>query len=209
VGGDSLGGYVALASASALPHDQLRGLVLAGASANFVGPALKALQRRWLSIRLMRTVLSERLLSAMVAAVNMGGNVASGRYLARGVPARRLLWIGFGAMAVGSVVAFAPAFDGAGLWVRFAAVCVFSGVGGLIPGTLFSLGVRVAPGEDTVSTTVGWMQQWSSLGQFAGPPVAAWLASRVGDWSMTWCITLACAAVGAMLAASLIRRPAS
>ena len=67
VGGDSLGGYVSLASASALPHDQLRGLVLAGASANFVGPALKALQRRWLSIRLMRTVLSERLLSAMVA----------------------------------------------------------------------------------------------------------------------------------------------
>jgi MFS family permease len=149
------------------------------------------------------------LLSAMVAAVNMGGNVASGRYLARGVPARRLLWIGFCAMAVGSVVAFAPMFDGAGLWVRFAAVCVFSGVGGLIPGTLFSLCVRVAPGEDTVSTTVGWMQQWSSLGQFAGPPVAAWLASRVGDWSMTWCITLACAAVGAMLAASLIRRPAS
>lgn len=67
IGGDSLGGYVSLASASAVPRDQLRGLVLSGCSANFSGSALKALQRRWLSIRIMRTLLSERLLSSMVA----------------------------------------------------------------------------------------------------------------------------------------------
>ena len=55
---------------------------------------------------------------------------------------------------------------------RYAGVLLFSAVGGLVPGTLFSLGVRVAPDESTVSTTVGWMQQCSALGQFAGPPLA-------------------------------------
>jgi pimeloyl-ACP methyl ester carboxylesterase len=37
VGGDSLGGYTATASASALPPGQLKGLVLSGCSANLVG----------------------------------------------------------------------------------------------------------------------------------------------------------------------------
>ena len=99
------------------------------------------------------------LLSAMVAAVNMGGNVASGRYLARGVPARRLLWIGFGAMAVGSVVAFAPAFDGAGLWVRFAAVCVFSGVGGWA-------GIGLAAGLTNPTDGLGAVGGYAGLRQY-------------------------------------------
>ena len=48
--------------------------------------------------------------------------------------------------------------------VPFLAVLIFSSFGGLIPGTLFGQAVRVAPSAGTVSTTVGWMQQWSSLG---------------------------------------------
>ena len=59
-------------------------------------------------------------------------------------------------------------------------------MGGVIPGTLFSLAVRLAPSEDTVSTTVGWLQQWSSLGQFTGPPIVAWVASAGGGWQWTW-----------------------
>jgi MFS family permease len=70
----------------------------------------------------------------------------------------------------------------------------------LIPGTLFTLAVRLAPGENTVSTTVGWMQQWSALGQFAGPPLVAWVATRSGDWSWSWLVTGACALAGSFLA---------
>jgi CP family cyanate transporter-like MFS transporter len=29
---------------------------------------------------------------------------------------------------------------------------------------LFALAVRLAPNEGTLSTTVGWVQQWSALG---------------------------------------------
>jgi MFS family permease len=77
---------------------------------------------------------------------------------------------------------------------------MFSMTGGLIPGTLFSLAVRLAPDERTVSTTVGWMQQCSSLGQFAGPPLVAWVASRTGGWQWSWVVTVSCAAAGLGLA---------
>jgi MFS family permease len=79
-------------------------------------------------------------LTALAAAANIAGNIASGRLLQRGTPPQLLLHIGFGAM----------------------------GVGGLIPATLFFLAVKLAPDERAVSTTVGWMQQWSAFGQLAG-----------------------------------------
>jgi hypothetical protein len=95
--------------------------------------------------------------------------------------------------------------------VRYGGVLLFSAVGGLVPGTLFSLAVRVAPDDGTVSTTVGWMQQWSAFGQFVGPPLAAWAAARAGGWEATWWITGAFAMAGLALSAAIARllaRPA-
>ena len=137
------------------------------------------------------------LLTAGVAAANIVGNVAAGRALQRGVAAPRLLGLGFVSMALASMVAFVP--WGAPAELRFVAVLFFSGAGGLIPSTLFSLALRVAPDERCVASTVGWMQQWSSLGQFAGPPAVAWLAVQVGGWQSTWWFTAACCAVGLAL----------
>ena len=142
------------------------------------------------------------MLTAGAALVNITGNLASGRLLQRGWPAQRLLWAGFGCMAVGTTVAFAPSTE-AFPWLRYAGVLLFSAAGGLVPGTLFSLGVRLAPGERQVATTVGWMQQWSALGQFFGPPLVAWVAARAGGWQATPWFTLACCATGAALAAAV------
>ena len=138
-------------------------------------------------------------LTALAAAVNMGGNMASGRLLQRGWLPRSTLWLGFGAMALGSTLAFAAFTDG-WPWLRFAGVLLFSGVGGLVPGTLFSLAVRLAPGEQQVAATVGWVQQLSALGQFIGPPAAATLAARAGGWQLTPLFTVGCCAGGALLA---------
>ena len=140
-------------------------------------------------------------LTALAAAANIAGNVASGRLLQRGVAAQRLLAVGFVTMGIAAAVTFA-----ASTWppaLRYAAVLLFSGVGGLIPGTLFALALRLAPGEGTVSTTVGWVQQWSSVGQFAGPPLVAWVASRAGGWQWTWLATGACSLAGLALAAAI------
>jgi cyanate permease len=138
-------------------------------------------------------------LTALAAAVNIAGNMASGRLLQRGWQPRSTLWLGFGAMALGSTVAFAAVTEG-WPWLRFAGVLLFSGMGGLVPGTLFSLAVRLAPGEQQVATTVGWVQQLSALGQFVGPPVVAALAAHAGGWHLTPLVTVGCCAVGAVLA---------
>jgi MFS family permease len=80
---------------------------------------------------------------------------------------------------------------------------MFSLGGGVVPATLFMLAVRLAPGPSTVSTTVGMMQQASSLGQFIAPPFVAWIAHRVGGWQWTWTFTLTCSLMGLALAARL------
>ncbi len=140
-------------------------------------------------------------LSACVALANVSGNILSGRLLQRGWPAQRLLSIGFACMTLGAVGAYAV-WQGQGLPtpLRFVCVVMFSAVGGLIPGTLFSSALRLAPSEGTVSTTVGYMQQLSALGQFAGPPLVAWVAARAGGWQWTWAVTATLSLAGVVLA---------
>ena len=139
------------------------------------------------------------LLTAFACLVNVIGNVAAGRLLHRGVCARHLLYAGFVAMGLTAFVAFSPLTAEAPV-VRYLAVVIFSAVGGLIPATLFALAVHVAPNEHTVSTTVGWMQQCSSTGQFLGPPLVAWVAGVAGGWQWTWVITGVASVVGLVLA---------
>jgi MFS transporter, CP family, cyanate transporter len=143
-------------------------------------------------------------LTALVALVNMVGNIASGRLLQRGWRPEVLLWIGFAAMGTGGIAAFAIV-AGSGLppVPRYLAVLLFSMVGGMIPGTLFSLAVSLAPSSRTVSTTVGWMQQWSALGQFFGPPLVAWVAAQAGGWQWTWVVTGLCAVFGGGFACAI------
>ena len=181
-----------------------------------VALAFAAYSGQWLSvIGFLPTVYAQSGLapshagyaSALVAAMNMVGNIASGRLLQRGVSPQRLMRVGFGAMAVGAVGLYAPLWPaGPAAFVGpLISVLLFSAVGGLVPGTLFSQAVRLAPSPGTVSTTVGWMQQWSSIGQFAGPPLVAWVASQVGGWQWSWGVTGLCAVTGLWLAGRIGR----
>ena len=142
------------------------------------------------------------LLTALACLSKVTGNVAAGRLLHRGVCARHLLYAGFLAMAATAFVAFSPLTAEAPV-ARYLAVVLFSAIGGLIPATLFALAVHVAPDEHTVSTTVGWMQQCSSAGQFLGPPLVAWVAGMVGGWQWTWVITGLASLVGLVLSSRM------
>jgi len=147
-------------------------------------------------------------LTAIAAAANIAGNVVSGRLLQRGTPPQRLLHVGFGVMGVGALLAFSALAASAGPLsplIRYAGVLLFSAFGGLIPATLFLLAVKLAPGEHTVSTTVGWMQQCSAFGQLAGPPLIGWIAGAAGSWHWTWVFTGSCALAGMFVAATLAR----
>jgi MFS family permease len=75
-----------------------------------------------------------------------------------------------------------------------------------VPATLFTLAVRLAPDEGAIAATIGWVQQWSALGQFAGPPLVAWVAGRLQGWHGTWFVTSSAAATGLCLAALIARR---
>jgi MFS transporter, CP family, cyanate transporter len=172
-------------------------------------------------------------LTALAAAVNIVGNLLAGRWLQAGVAPARLLAAGYLAMAVFSVVVFwalapgaaapepaaapslglssgsglAPAFPTLPFLWRYGAVILFSALGGLIPGTLFPLAARLAPTEGTVSTTVGWMQQGSALGQFTLPPLVAWVATQAGGWQWSWVVTLGACTAGLASAYALSRTP--
>ena len=141
-------------------------------------------------------------LTALAAALNMVGNVAAGRLLERGVPAVALLVSGFLAMGTGSMLAFSAPI---GPWWQFVAVLGFSMVGGLIPATLFSLAVRLAPAPEAVSATVGWMQQWSSAGQFLVPPLVAWVVVYTGGWQWTGLVSVIFCGFGLVLAVCIHR----
>lgn len=144
------------------------------------------------------------LLTAIVAGANAIGNLTAGRLLHHGARAWLLLVAGLGTMAICAYAAFGahlPAIP------QFVAVLMFSLVGGLVPATLFVLALTLAPSPQTTSTTVGWMQQCSSLGQFIGPPLVAWVVNRAGgDWQWTWVATSTLAATGIMLAVLIGRR---
>lgn len=149
-------------------------------------------------------------LTALAAAVNMIGNIAAGRLLHRGAPPAWLLTTGYVVMGVAAFVAFFGFGVDGGVAipasVRYGAVLAFSAVGGLVPATLFVLALRVAPDPDSISATVGWVQQWSALGQFGGPPLVAWLAVRTGSWQSTWMASGTCALLGLALTAAIARR---
>ncbi len=145
-------------------------------------------------------------LTAFAAACNMLGNIGAGRLMHRGVHPGRLLNAGFAAMALGAFVAFGLPADVSPL-LRYAGVLLFSGMGGMVPATLFMQAVRLAPSERTVSTTVGWVQQCSALGQFAGAPLVAWVAGAAGGWHWTWAVTGTASLMGVLLATRLPRAP--
>jgi MFS family permease len=143
-------------------------------------------------------------LTALAAAVNIIGNVTAGRLLERGVRPVVLLGAGFLSMAGGAQLAFAVHLPPE---VQYLAILVFSMVGGLIPATLFNLAIQLAPRRDAVSTNVGWIQQWSALGQFAGPPLVAWVAGVAGGWQWTGWLATASSAIAFALAILLHRLP--
>lgn len=148
--------------------------------------------------------------TALAALVNVAGNLAAGRWLQRGASPLAPLALGFAVMGLATVGAFhgaaGDADAGLPLALRYACVLAFSAFGGLVPATLFALAVRLAPDAGTTGATLGWMQQGSAAGQFAGPPLAAWVASQAGGWHRTWWVTAGCAAAGLLLAWALARR---
>lgn len=148
------------------------------------------------------------ILTALVAAVNMVGNISAGKMLQRGWRVQRCLQAGFVSMGLCALLAYLQLHGEplAPLWLRFVAILAFSAAGGLIPGSLFASVVHLAPSRETVSTTVGFMQQWSCIGQFLGPPLVAAVATLTGGWQWTWTVPASMCLLGWILAFGVQRQ---
>lgn len=136
------------------------------------------------------------LLTALVAGSNVVGNLVAGKLLQQGIRAQKLLITGFLIMISSAFIAFGT---GQGVVVQFCAVVMFSVMGGLIPATVFLLAVTFAPSAQTTASTIGWVQQCSSMGQFLGPPIVAWVVSLLGGWQWAWIGSSAFAVLGILM----------
>lgn len=141
-------------------------------------------------------------LTAWVAGANVIGNLGAGKLLQKKYKPQYLLWTGFITMMLCAFVAFGLEVS---LAIQFGAIVVFSAVGGLIPATCFYLAVNSAPTPQTTSSTVGWVQQLSSMGQFFGPPAIALAVNYLGGWEWAWVATTGFAVLGMLMVWGLTR----
>lgn len=142
------------------------------------------------------------LLTALVVAVNIPGNLSVGWLFKHGVARWSTLLIsgiGMGAAALGI-------FDNdLSDTARLLLCLVFSFFGGMTPGAALSGAPAVAPTRGQIGTVNGMMVQGSHLGQLLGPPALAALATYAGGWQETRWLMLA-GAGGIILMSLLFRR---
>jgi MFS family permease len=139
-------------------------------------------------------------LTAIVVAMNVPGNLAGGWLLQRGFRRWRLIASASLILGLCSLIIYSPTIPL--FWRYFACLC-FSGIGGLPPASAMS-GVPIyAPSPRHVATTNGLLIQGSQLGQVLGPPAIAWLVSTTGSWQAAPWLLGGVAAVGAALGLGL------
>ena len=135
------------------------------------------------------------LLTALVVACNVPGNIASGWLQRRGVPAARIIAAGSVGMALAAWGIFSDGLPDA---ARYALCLVFSLTAGAIPSSLFAGAPAHAPSPGHMGAANGILMQGSATGQFIGPPLIAAAVAAAGD---SWSGALAPLVLGAALTA--------
>ncbi|MCW8905712.1 MAG: MFS transporter [Sedimenticola sp.] len=142
------------------------------------------------------------LLTALVVAVNIPGNLTVGWLLRLGFRRWSTLLISGAGMGLAALGIFHEGFSDS---TRLLLCLLFSYLGGMTPGAALSGAPAVAPTRGQIGTVNGMMVQGSHLGQLLGPPALAALATYAGGWQETRWLMLAGAA-GIVLMALLFRR---
>jgi MFS family permease len=123
-------------------------------------------------------------LTAIMVAMNVPGNLAGGWLLHRGTPGWSLIAGASLTMGICSVAIFTPGFP---FWAQCLGCLLFSSAGGLLPASVIGEAPRYAPTSRLVATTNGLITQGSQLGQVIGPPLVAFAVSAGGGWhSAPW-----------------------
>jgi predicted MFS family arabinose efflux permease len=140
------------------------------------------------------------LLTAVVVAANVPGNLSGGWLLHRGFLRWRLVASAMTVMGICGVFIYSATLP---FLVRYTACLVFSGVGGLVPASILGGAPIYAPTPKLVATTNGLIMQGSQLGQTVGPPVLALIVSATGTWESAPWLLCSAAALGICLSFGL------
>jgi MFS family permease len=118
-------------------------------------------------------------LSAVAVFVDVPGNLLGGWLLTRG--ARRSLSLGLASAVMGlcTLGIYSEALPGL---LRYLLCTVFTGVGGIIPASLYSAAPVHAPSRSVLATTNGIMMQGGNIGATLGPPALAAVVAVGGGW---------------------------
>lgn len=142
--------------------------------------------------RLGFTTSTAAIVTAVVTIVNVGGNLAGGWLLQRGVP--RVTVIVTAAVSMGICAAFIF-LDGVPNILRLVLAGLYSGAIGAVPAALFT-GISVHAGRpQLVGAATGLLMQGSNIGGLLGPPITAALVSAGGWPAAAWLTTVAMATV--------------
>ena len=142
------------------------------------------------------------LLSALAVMANAAGNLSVGALIKRGALPRQLMAGACLVMIIAAAGIYLLALPAA---VRYLLVVTLSGVGGLIPASIFALVPRVAQDRQSTATTMGFVVQCSHVGQLAGPPAVAAVAAAAGGFQLS-AVVLIPAALAGFFAARALRR---
>jgi MFS family permease len=144
--------------------------------------------------RLKMDASAAAIVTALVTFVNVGGNLAAGALLGRGVPRVALI---VGAAIPMAFCAGGIFFDGVPDILRLILAGVYSAVIGVVPGALFTAIPVHAPRPQLVGAATGLLMQGSNVGALLGPPVTAVLVSSGGWPAAVWLTSTALAVVAA------------
>jgi MFS family permease len=128
------------------------------------------------------------IVTALVAMVNVTGNLSAGWLLHHGVP--RVVVI-VGAAVTMSFCAAGIFVDGVPDVMRLVLAGVYSAVIGVIPGSLFTAIPVHAPRPQLAGAATGLLMQGSNIGSLMGPPITGALVAAAGWPSAAWLTSVA------------------
>ena len=128
------------------------------------------------------------IVTALVAMVNIIGNLSAGWLLHHGVP--RVVVI-VGAAVAMSFCAAGIFVDGVPDVLRLVLAGIYSAVIGVIPGSLFTAIPIHAPRPQQAGAATGLLMQGSNIGSLMGPPITGALVAAAGWPSAAWLTSIA------------------
>ncbi len=157
------------------------------------------------------SVTSAAVLTALVVAVNMGGNLLGSWLVHRSAPRGHVISLAFVLMSACALGIFASALPDS---LRLALCMLFMLAGGTVPAAVLSGTQLYARDAGQISGIQGLIVQLAQLGPFFGPPLVAAVVQHAGRWEAALWVLLAAAALGVLFGQladrnerSLARRP--